>query len=68
MNVYKKIYKIKVRETDDKRRWYYSKSNRLFDASLLKLNKRTYFKIDDIHKIPTEFAELICIERVRLYY
>lgn len=68
MNTHKNVYKIKIRPTNNENKWYYSREGRIFDASLFKRDKKMYYKIDDIHKIPAVFAELIQIERVELQY
>jgi hypothetical protein len=57
--VYEKIYTIRVDETVDTGKWYYSRAGREFDAEKIEKGKKSYFKIDHIHKIPCEYASVI---------
>ncbi len=59
MNWYEKVYTIRIDETVNKDRWYYSRVGREFDARIIKEGKKSYFKIDYVHKIPCEYASVV---------
>ena len=64
---FNKIYTIRILKTDDPRKWYHSKEGRTFDAFLINDDKY-YFKIDEIHKIPSEFTEVVSVRQEMKYY
>lgn len=52
-------YTIRVNNTNDHTRWYYTRANNTFVATISIINGRRYFVIDDLHKIPSEYAIVI---------
>lgn len=54
-----KVYTIRINETINPGRWYYSRAGRIFDSELIRIDNRPYFAIDKIHRIPSEYADVI---------
>jgi hypothetical protein len=52
-------YTIRVNNTINNTKWYYTRANRTFVAVLKTINGKRYFVIDDLHKIPSEYAIII---------
>lgn len=52
-------YTIKVNNTTDHDKWYYTRANNTFVCKIATINGRRYFVIDDMHKIPTEKATIV---------
>jgi hypothetical protein len=57
--LYRKVYTITIKETINPDRWYYSREGKTFDSELIRVSGRPYYAIDYIHKIPTEYANVI---------
>lgn len=52
-------YTIRVNNTRDNTKWYYTRANHTFVAVLKIINGRRYFVIDYLHKIPSECVIII---------
>lgn len=59
VSLYRKVYTIRINETINPNRWYYSRNGKTFDSELVRIKNRPYFMIDRLHKIPTEYADVI---------
>jgi hypothetical protein len=66
-NKYKQIHVIRILSTNDYGKWYYTKQGRLFDATLEYIGQKSYYVIDELHKIPTEYANVVEIKKVLKY-
>lgn len=64
---YKKIYVIKVGNTNDRNKWYYTKTGNIYECQIEYIKKRPFFRIDYLHKIPCEFCSIIETKNVILY-
>lgn len=65
--VYKKMYIIRVLPTLNHTKWYYNKAGRVFECEIEHINKRPFFRIDHMHKIPTECCNIVETKTVILY-
>lgn len=64
---YKKFYVIKILNTNDRTKWYYTKTGRIYECEIEYIKKKPFFRIDYLHKIPVEFANIIETKTIILY-
>lgn len=62
-----KVYTITIKETINPDRWYYSRKGKTFDSELIRIENKPYFFIDRLHKIPTEYANVIGFKKLPKY-
>lgn len=67
MALYRRVYTITINETINPNRWYYSRQGKTFDSELIRIGNKPYFLIDRLHKIPTEYANVIGFSKQRKY-
>jgi hypothetical protein len=65
---YKKIHKIKIKDSENRNTWYFSRRGEVFDTELVKVGEKEFYQIDSLHKVPSQYAKVLEVRKEAKYF